>query len=265
MDGLAPRGGTDSRSQRLELSTGGCARASRPQAARSIRPRNHFRSRQHLQESRREFYRAARTPINVPKLPPSFSSARACNAPNATTIRSTAGARTITTIGSAFSPGEIQSAREPEARRQRRPRIQRRTNRLSSPSAEVKNPRTGGNANRASSAKPSPRRSEDELTASPNGPPAQRIRSSRAQVNRIWYHLFGRGLIEPLDDFPRLKPGVASRTARRTREGLRQSRLRSPPGHPRDHEFGVLTSFPRRPMRRTKMTKRTSPALIRAA
>jgi hypothetical protein len=76
-------------------------------------------------------------------------------------------------------------------------------------SGDVKNPRTG------SPAKPRflgergdcDTSNEDELTAlakwvtSPNNP-----FFAKAQANRIWYHLFGRGIVEPLDDFRASNP-----------------------------------------------------------
>ncbi len=76
-------------------------------------------------------------------------------------------------------------------------------------SGEVKNPRTG------SSAKPRflgelkncDAGNQDELTAlanwitSPTNP-----FFAKAQANRIWYHLFGRGIVEPLDDFRASNP-----------------------------------------------------------
>jgi hypothetical protein len=76
-------------------------------------------------------------------------------------------------------------------------------------SGDVKNPRTGAPAK--------PRflgeklncdtTAEDELTAlakwvaSPSNP-----FFAKAQVNRVWYHLFGRGIVEPLDDFRASNP-----------------------------------------------------------
>ena len=75
-------------------------------------------------------------------------------------------------------------------------------------SGAVKNPRTGeaahprflGGASRYEGA-------EDELTAlakwttSPDNP-----FFARTQANRIWYHLFGRGIVEPIDDFRASNP-----------------------------------------------------------
>jgi hypothetical protein len=75
------------------------------------------------------------------------------------------------------------------------------------PTAEVKNPRTGGNAKPRFLGEKSACGSDDELAAlakwatSPENP-----FFARAQVNRIWYHLFGRGLVEPLDDFRASNP-----------------------------------------------------------
>ncbi|HEX3148030.1 MAG TPA: DUF1549 and DUF1553 domain-containing protein [Gemmataceae bacterium] len=54
--------------------------------------------------------------------------------------------------------------------------------------------------------------------SSPNGDPLQALADwvadpsnpffARAQVNRVWYHLMGRGLVEPIDDFRGSNPAV---------------------------------------------------------
>jgi hypothetical protein len=77
------------------------------------------------------------------------------------------------------------------------------------PFGEVKNPRTGAPAKArflgASSHYSSD--SEDELTAL-----AKWVTSAdnpffgKVQVNRIWFHLFGRGIVDPLDDFRASNP-----------------------------------------------------------
>ena len=46
---------------------------------------------------------------------------------------------------------------------------------------------------------------------------------AQAQVNRIWYHLMGRGLVDPIDDFRATNPAEPSRVARRAGEGLRRN------------------------------------------
>jgi hypothetical protein len=75
------------------------------------------------------------------------------------------------------------------------------------PSAEVKNPRTGGNAKPRFLGENSPAAAEDELAALARwATSAENPFFARAQVNRIWYHLFGRGLVEPLDDFRASNP-----------------------------------------------------------
>jgi hypothetical protein len=83
---------------------------------------------------------------------------------------------------------------------------------------EVQNPRTGTRA--------APRFPAIAATASPQLPPeADRLAEladwiarpdnpffARAQVNRIWFHLMGRGIVEPIDDFrasnPAANPGL---------------------------------------------------------
>ncbi len=75
------------------------------------------------------------------------------------------------------------------------------------PSAEVKNPRTGANARPRFLGESSPAASDDELTALAKwATSSENPFFARAQVNRIWYHLFGRGLVEPLDDFRASNP-----------------------------------------------------------
>ena len=75
------------------------------------------------------------------------------------------------------------------------------------PSAEVKNPRTGSNAKPRFLGESSPAGTEDELAALAKwATSSENPLFPRAQVNRIWYHLFGRGLVEPLDDFRASNP-----------------------------------------------------------
>ena len=75
------------------------------------------------------------------------------------------------------------------------------------PSAEVKNPRTGANAKPRFLGESESSKSEDELAALAKwATSSENPFFARAQVNRIWYHLFGRGLVEPLDDFRASNP-----------------------------------------------------------
>ena len=75
------------------------------------------------------------------------------------------------------------------------------------PSAEVKNPRTGANAKPRFLGESDSSKSEDELAALAKwATSSENPFFARAQVNRIWYHLFGRGLVEPLDDFRASNP-----------------------------------------------------------
>ena len=74
-------------------------------------------------------------------------------------------------------------------------------------SGEVKNPRTGSAAKPRFLGENQACGSEDELVAlakwltAPENP-----FFAKAQANRIWYHLFGRGLVDPLDDFRASNP-----------------------------------------------------------
>lgn len=73
----------------------------------------------------------------------------------------------------------------------------------------VPNPRTGEAAKAAFLGAPMPKlgKDEDELKAvgewltSPENP-----LFAKAQVNRVWYHLMGRGLVDPVDDFRLTNP-----------------------------------------------------------
>lgn len=77
------------------------------------------------------------------------------------------------------------------------------------PSAEVKNPRTGATAKARflGETEPCSSTNEDELlqlarwTTSPANPFFAKV-----QANRIWFHLFGRGIVEPIDDFRASNP-----------------------------------------------------------
>ena len=44
---------------------------------------------------------------------------------------------------------------------------------------------------------------------------------ARMQVNRVWFHLLGRGLVDPVDDFRASNPPSHPGAARRAGEGLR--------------------------------------------
>jgi hypothetical protein len=49
------------------------------------------------------------------------------------------------------------------------------------------------------------------LNALADGSPVRPTAFARSQVNRIWYHLMGRGLVDPIDDFrPTNPPSIAS-------------------------------------------------------
>jgi hypothetical protein len=76
-------------------------------------------------------------------------------------------------------------------------------------SAELKNPRTGAAAHSrflgAAKAYDSP--DEDELTALAKwATSAENPFFLRTQANRIWFHLFGRGIVDPIDDFRASNP-----------------------------------------------------------
>jgi hypothetical protein len=75
------------------------------------------------------------------------------------------------------------------------------------PSGEVKNPRTGKPANPRFLGESDSPKNNDELTALADwmtGP--ENPFFAKVQANRIWYHLFGRGIVEPIDDFRASNP-----------------------------------------------------------
>ncbi len=75
------------------------------------------------------------------------------------------------------------------------------------PSAEVKNPRTGGPAKPRFLGEAEPCASDDELTALAKwATSTENPFFAKVQANRIWFHLFGRGIVEPIDDFRASNP-----------------------------------------------------------
>ena len=75
------------------------------------------------------------------------------------------------------------------------------------PSGEVTNPRTGGPAKPRFLGEAEPWAGEDELGALAKwATSAENPLFPKVQANRIWYHLFGRGIVEPIDDFRASNP-----------------------------------------------------------
>src|SRR5439155_17277308 len=79
----------------------------------------------------------------------------------------------------------------------------------SSHEGEVKDPRTGkpAKARLLGEAKPTFHEDQDrldELAAWMTSP--KNAFFAKAQVNRIWYHLMGRGIVDPIDDFRATNP-----------------------------------------------------------
>jgi hypothetical protein len=79
--------------------------------------------------------------------------------------------------------------------------------------SEVKNPRTGKPARARLLGSVTPMESEEgelERLANWLTSPGNKL-FARAQVNRIWYHLIGRGIVDPIDDFrPTNPPSIPS-------------------------------------------------------
>ena len=180
-------------------------------AAEPIRPRTARGARQHLLRTGGQLLPGCAIRRSGPRRSPRSSSASACNVPSATTIRSIAGRRTITTAGPRSSPGSItRSWRTIEATRTTstsstasRSSFLRRQGEVTHPSHRHRAmPHFLGGAGLAD-AHPGPTPGTGRL-----GCHAQNPLLRRAQVNRIWYHLMGRGIVDPIDDFRASNPAV---------------------------------------------------------
>ena len=82
---------------------------------------------------------------------------------------------------------------------------------------------------------------------------------ARNMANRVWFHLMGRGVVEPVDDFRDSNPPSQPRAARRPDRRVRRRRAAAPAAGRADHEVADLPA--RRPARtrRTPTTRPTSP------
>jgi len=82
---------------------------------------------------------------------------------------------------------------------------------------DVKNPRTGSPARPRFLGGDFLEQSNDPLTSAANWV-THNPQFARAQVNRIWYHLLGRGIVDPIDDFrptnPACNPALLEALAR---------------------------------------------------
>ena len=68
---------------------------------------------------------------------------------------------------------------------------------------------------------------------------------ARAQANRVWHHLFGRGIVEPNDDFRASNPPVNAPLLDALSKDFDRSSLRSAPSGADDHEFAHLPAIGR--------------------
>ena len=66
---------------------------------------------------------------------------------------------------------------------------------------------------------------------------------ARAQANRVWYHLMGRGLVEPNDDFRASNPPANRSFARSSGPGIGREPFRSASPDPHDHDFDHLPAL----------------------
>ena len=72
---------------------------------------------------------------------------------------------------------------------------------------------------------------------------------ARNMANRVWFHLMGRGVVEPVDDFRDSNPPVEPRPARRPDRRARRRRVSAPPAGRPDHEVADLRSSAPEPER----------------
>ena len=60
-------------------------------------------------------------------------------------------------------------------------------------------------------------------------------------ANRVWAHLIGRGIVEPVDDFRATNPPSNPALLGRPRRRIRPGRIPGQAAHSPDHEFGDLS------------------------
>ena len=83
---------------------------------------------------------------------------------------------------------------------------------------------------------------------------------ARNLANRVWFHLLGRGIVDPVDDFRDSNPPVQPRAARRPDRRARRQRDAAPAAGRPDHEVADLPARCPSRTRRTPTTRPTSPA-----
>ncbi len=66
---------------------------------------------------------------------------------------------------------------------------------------------------------------------------------AKAAVNRIWYHLMGRGIVEPVERFPRVESPRFGRAVEGTRRRLRRPRIRRQADDPPDTQQPRLSAL----------------------
>ena len=64
---------------------------------------------------------------------------------------------------------------------------------------------------------------------------------ARAIANRVWAHLMGRGIVEPVDDFRESNPPSNPELLDALADALRPGRISGQTADPPDHEFGDLS------------------------
>ena len=80
------------------------------------------------------------------------------------------------------------------------------------------------------------------------------------QVNRVWFHLLGRGLVDPVDDFRASNPPSHPELLEALDQRLRGARLRPAAAHPHDHALAHLPARQSSRTPRTPTTRAITPA-----
>ena len=66
---------------------------------------------------------------------------------------------------------------------------------------------------------------------------------ARAAVNRIWYHMMGRGIVEPVDDLRETNPPASAELLDALAEDFRSARIRRPADDPPDRQQPRLSAL----------------------
>ena len=209
------------------------------------------------------FYRTNRDPTTAAEsVAPGLPGHPASSAPDATTTRSTSGPRTTITAWRRSSPTS----------RARSSTTSARTTSTSTRSTATRSSTWPGRPG-SSSRGPASCSSRPSCTARPPGravgdnaldPLADWLTRDNRQfdrnlANRVWFHLLGRGIVEPVERLPRLQPARPTPALLDAVTGLlRRPRPAAQAAGRLDHEVADLPGRARSPIPQTAMTSPTS-------